>query len=91
VLANRIYDSCPVISVPAADVQGAVLDQLQTLLAAPVLLDRTWAVAKREGDEITEREVAVLLADFATVWHELFPAEKRDRPAPGRACGYPGD
>ena len=27
-------------------------------------------------DEITEREVTVLLADFATVWNELFPAEQ---------------
>jgi site-specific DNA recombinase len=25
---------------------------------------------------ITEREVTVLLADFATVWGELFPAEQ---------------
>jgi site-specific DNA recombinase len=38
---------------------------------------RTWAAAKREGeDEITEREVTVLLADFATVWNQLFPAEQ---------------
>jgi hypothetical protein len=38
---------------------------------------RTWAAAKREGeDEITEREVTALLADFATVWNELFPAEQ---------------
>jgi site-specific DNA recombinase len=35
------------------------------------------AAAKREGeDEITEREVTVLLAEFATVWVELFPAEQ---------------
>jgi site-specific DNA recombinase len=27
-------------------------------------------------DEITEREVTVLLADFAAVWNELFPAEQ---------------
>ena len=33
-------------------------------------------MAKREADEITEREVTVLLADFATVWDELFPAEQ---------------
>jgi hypothetical protein len=38
---------------------------------------RTWAVAKREGDgEITERDLTVLLAEFATVWNELFPAER---------------
>ena len=71
------YDSCAVTSVPAADVEGAVLDHVQKLLAAPELVARTWAAAKREGeDEITEREVTVLLADFATVWNELFPAEQ---------------
>jgi DNA invertase Pin-like site-specific DNA recombinase len=70
------YDTCPVTSVPAADVEGAVLDHGQKLLATPELVARTWAAAKREGDEITEREVTILLADFATLWNELFPAEK---------------
>jgi site-specific DNA recombinase len=71
------YDTCPVTSVPAADVEGAVLDHVQRLLAAPELVARTWAATKREGqDEITERDVTVLLAEFATVWNELFPAEQ---------------
>jgi hypothetical protein len=70
------YDSCAVTSVPAADVEGAVLDRVQKLLAAPELVARTWAAAKRGDNEITEREVTVLLADFATVWTELFPAEQ---------------
>jgi DNA invertase Pin-like site-specific DNA recombinase len=69
------YGSCALTSVPAADVEGAVLDHVQKLLAAPELVARTWASAKRE-DEITEREVTILLADFATVWSELFPAEQ---------------
>jgi site-specific DNA recombinase len=71
------YDTCAVTSVPAADVEGAVLDQVQKLLATPELVARTWATAKRQGDDgITEREVTVLLAEFATVWSELFPAEQ---------------
>jgi site-specific DNA recombinase len=70
------YDTCAVTSVPAADVEGAVLDHVQKLLAAPELVARTWGTAKREDDAITEREVTVLLADFATVWSELFPAEQ---------------
>ena len=68
--------TCTVTSVPAADVEGAVLAKVQKLLAAPELVARTWATAKREGDEITERDVTVLLADFATVWSELFPPEQ---------------
>jgi site-specific DNA recombinase len=70
-------DSCAVTSVPAADVEGAVLDQVQTLLAAPELAARIWAAARRERDDnITEHEVMLLLADFAAVWSELFPAEQ---------------
>jgi site-specific DNA recombinase len=54
-----------------------VLDHVQKLLAAPELVAGTWAMANREGgDEITEREVTCLLADFATVWGELFPGEQ---------------
>jgi site-specific DNA recombinase len=73
----RHYGTCPVTSVPAAEVEGAVLDHIQKLLAAPELVARTWAAAKREGEDvITEREVTTLLADFATVWNELFPVEQ---------------
>jgi site-specific DNA recombinase len=32
--------------------------------------------ARADDDQITEREVTVLLADFAAVWGELFPAEQ---------------
>jgi site-specific DNA recombinase len=41
------YDTCPVISVPAADVEGAVLDHVQKLLGAPELS----ASAGRQGNE----------------------------------------
>jgi hypothetical protein len=75
--AERSHNTCRVTGMPAADVEGAVLDHIQKLLAAPELVARTWASARREGeDEITEREVTVLLADFAMVWNELFPAEQ---------------
>jgi hypothetical protein len=57
-------------------IRDARYDQIQRLLAAPELVVRTWAAAKREGEDIAEREVTVLLADFATVWIELFPAEQ---------------
>jgi site-specific DNA recombinase len=49
---------------------------VQNLLATPELVAGTWAATKRDGDEITEREVTILLADSATVWGELFPAEQ---------------
>ena len=53
-----------------------MLDHVQKLLAAPELVARTWAAAKRDDHAITEREVTVLLADFTAVWSELFPAEQ---------------
>jgi site-specific DNA recombinase len=61
------YDSCAVTRVPAVDVDSAVLDRIQKLLAAPELVARTGAVAKRDRDH--RAEVTVLLADFATVWN----------------------
>jgi hypothetical protein len=63
--------------VPSAEIEDAAHHYLQKLLAAPEFVGRSWAAAKRESqDEITEREVTVLLADIATVWNELFPAEQ---------------
>src|SRR5687767_12627812 len=43
---------------------------------------RSWSpgpgrtIERAHENEITEREVTLLLADFATVWSELFPAEQ---------------
>jgi hypothetical protein len=66
-----------VTSVPAADVEGQVLDHVQKWLVAPEVVARTWSTIERaHGNEITEHEVTLLLADFATVWSELFPAEQ---------------
>ena len=50
--------------MPAADVEGAVLDHVQKLLAAPESVARTWAAARREGEDETEREVTILLAEL---------------------------
>ena len=86
------YETCPVTSVPAADVEGAVLDHVRRLLLAPELVARTWAAAKRDGeDEITEREVTVLLADFAIGLERAVPGRAgADRAAPSRAGRRPG-
>ena len=47
-----------------------------SIAKTPELVARTRATAKQSEGEITEHEVTVLLADFATVWNELFPAEQ---------------
>jgi DNA invertase Pin-like site-specific DNA recombinase len=71
------YSECLVRSVPAAEVEEAVVAQVQHLLRTPEIIARTWAAAKREGDEaIPERDVVKMITDFAPLWDELFPAEQ---------------
>jgi hypothetical protein len=60
------YDTCPATSVPAADIEGAVLDHVQKLLAAPELVARTWATASRD-DEITP-QLTQLMQPFPVEW-----------------------
>jgi site-specific DNA recombinase len=56
------YASCAIKSVPAADVE-----------ATPEVIARTWTSI---GGELDEREVLGRLADFGSLWAELFPAEQ---------------
>ena len=67
------YSECPVRSVPAAEVEEAVVAQVRHLLRTPEIIARTWAEAKRE---MPEREVVKTVTDFAPLWDELFPAEQ---------------
>ena len=66
---------CPVRSVPAAEVEEAVVAQARHLLQTPEIIARTWAAAKHEV-ELPEREVVETLTDFAPLWDELFPVEQ---------------
>ncbi|MGZ8982219.1 MAG: recombinase family protein, partial [Burkholderiaceae bacterium] len=67
------YAECPVRSVPAADVEEAVVAQVRHLLRTPEVIARTWATAKTE---VPEREVVQAVTAFAPLWDELFPAEQ---------------
>ena len=71
------YTECPVRSVPAAEVEEAVVAQVRHLLRTPEIIARTWAAAKRDGDEaIPERDVVNAITELAPLWDELFPAEQ---------------
>lgn len=70
------YQACPITTVPAADVESAVLAQVKRLLTAPEMVARTWAKAKLEDASIAEQDVTRLLSDLSTVWDDLFPAEQ---------------
>jgi DNA invertase Pin-like site-specific DNA recombinase len=50
------YAECPVRSVPAAEVEEAVVAQVRHLLRTPEVIARTWAAAKSDL-EVPEREV----------------------------------
>lgn len=74
---RQVYADCPVRSVPAAEVEEAVVAQVRQLLRTPEIIARTWAAAKRDGDEaIPERDVIKAITDLAPLWDELFPAEQ---------------
>ena len=69
------YAECPVRSVPAAEIEEAVMTQVRHLLQTPEIIARTWAAAKNEL-EMPERDVVKTITDFALLWDELFPAEQ---------------
>ena len=69
------YSACLVRSVPAAEVEEAVVAQVRRLLQTPEIIARTWAAAKNEL-EMPEREVVKTITDFAPLWDELCPAEQ---------------
>jgi hypothetical protein len=69
------YDSCAATSVPAADVEGCRARPHPEPARCP-RAGRPKLGSGEARDGITEREITVLLGDFATVWNELFPAEQ---------------
>ena len=70
------YSESPARSVPAAEVEEAVVAQVRHLLQTPEIVARTWAAAKTDGAGPPEREVVQTVTDFAPLWEELFPAEQ---------------
>jgi DNA invertase Pin-like site-specific DNA recombinase len=73
---KRGADACPVGRVPAAEIEGAVVDQLRGLLRAPEVIVGTWRSARREIDGLSEAEVRAALEGLDPLWDELFPAEQ---------------
>ncbi|MBL8658841.1 MAG: recombinase family protein [Rhodospirillales bacterium] len=72
---RRGYAECAVRSVPAAEVEEAVVAQVRHLLRTPEVIARTWAAAKSEL-AVPEQELVETVTAFAPLWDELFPAEQ---------------
>ena len=71
------HGECPVRSVPAAEIEEAIVAQVRHLLQTPEIVAWTWAAANPEGEaSIPEREVVACITEFAPLWDELFPAEQ---------------
>jgi site-specific DNA recombinase len=73
---KRGADACPVGRVPAAEIEGAVVDQIRGLLRAPEVIVGTWRSARPEIDGLSESEVREALEGLDPLWDELFPAEQ---------------
>ena len=72
---KRGPDACPVGRVPAAEIEGAVVDQLRGIFRQPEIIVGTWRAARAEQDDITEDDVREALQQLDPLWDELFPAE----------------
>ncbi len=69
------HASCPVRSLPAGEIEEAVLVQFRALLRAPEMVART--LESSHGDSsITEDDAIHTLAALDPLWDELFPLEQ---------------
>jgi hypothetical protein len=69
-------DACPVRRIPAAEIESAVIEQVRVLLRSPEVIVRTWRVARRSLDGLSEVDVREALERLDPLWDELFPAEQ---------------
>jgi site-specific DNA recombinase len=67
---------CTVRRVPAAEIEGAVVNQVRHLLRQPEMIVRTWRAGKQLIAGLHERDVRAALQRLDPIWHELFPAEQ---------------
>ncbi|MHB9036314.1 MAG: recombinase family protein [Armatimonadota bacterium] len=77
------HAACPVGSVSAGEIEGAVMAQLRTVLRTPEMVAQTYLAARElqlENDTgllpISEAEVRQALQNFDLIWDELYPAEQ---------------
>lgn len=73
-------DACPVRSIAAAEIEGAVFAHVRRLLQSPEIAARMVTACHEQSDgdnaALREREVHDALGRLDEVWDELFPAEQ---------------
>ncbi|MHB9038503.1 MAG: recombinase zinc beta ribbon domain-containing protein [Armatimonadota bacterium] len=77
------HAACPVGSVSAGEIEGAVMVQLRTVFRTPEIVAQTYLAARElqlENDaclpSISEAEVRNALQNVDLIWDELYPAEQ---------------
>ncbi|MCV0387587.1 MAG: recombinase family protein [Nitrobacter sp.] len=70
------HPDCPVQRIPAAEIEIAVVEQVRVLLRSPEIIVRTWHVARRSLDGLSEADIRETLERLDPLWDELFPAEQ---------------
>jgi site-specific DNA recombinase len=73
---KRGTDACAVRQVPAAEIEGIVIEQIRSLLLSPEVIVATWRAAQKAGTSLGENDVRSALVEFEPLWAELFPAEQ---------------
>jgi len=71
-------DTCSVRSVPAGEIEDAVVSQIRALLRTPELVARTMRAARMSAAEqpLDHEEAAESLQQLDAIWEELFPGEQ---------------
>jgi len=62
--------------VSAAEIEGAVVDQLRALLRQPEIIVGTWLAVRAADAGLTESDTRDALERLDPLWEELFPAEQ---------------
>jgi site-specific DNA recombinase len=73
---KRGMDGDAIGRLPAAQIEGAVIQQIRILLRSPEMIVRTWRTARKARPDLTEAQVRDALERFDELWEELFPAEQ---------------
>jgi DNA invertase Pin-like site-specific DNA recombinase len=62
--------------LPAAQLEGAVLDQLRGIMRNPSMIGEIVPQVKNLDADIDEAQIAVIMTQLDLVWEQLFPAEQ---------------
>lgn len=62
--------------VPAAEIEGAVVNQLRAVFRQPEIIIGAWKEAVKHAPGMTEAKARDALINLDPMWDELFPAEQ---------------